>query len=127
MKTKIFILEDNIICNALYKKFFEKKGFDVESFTTLRTISKRLERVIPDVLIADYELPKGNCLSILVKYKHKISLMIGLTGHFDNDKIRKELYVAGCVDVKPKDSFRMVYNTIQHLTKNKRGRDTVWL
>lgn len=124
---KVYILQANAKECIKYKKFFESKGFEVSAFLTLKQLDKKLSEVIPDVLVADYELPSGTSLRLLNKYKFKISLIIGMTGHFDDPKVRKSLYKAGCVDVKPTIAVNMVCNSINMLLNNKRGRDTAWL
>ncbi len=64
MSVKIFLLEDDEDISFAVKKFLEKNGFEVKTFSKASELYKALESEVPDIFIIDIMLPESDGFSV---------------------------------------------------------------
>jgi len=69
VKRNLLVVDDDkTICFAL-KEYFEDKGFDVTTVPTLAQAQIAFRSRRPDVAVVDYELPDGDALQLLERFR----------------------------------------------------------
>ena len=109
----MFVLEPDINIRSRITRFFALKGFDVHSYEDEHLMDKGFEEFgTPDVLVTEYKLKKQTSLSIIDRLRMKIKVIVCVTSFFDNEEVRLNLYLHGCVDVKPEEQLTSLYNSV---------------
>ncbi|MGE0018322.1 MAG: response regulator [Draconibacterium sp.] len=106
----IFVVDDNKILNRVTTEHLKKNGyFNVRSFFSgeecLNSLKKRL---IPDIVVEDYNMTGMNGIDVLkaVKKKHPLTQFIFLTSN-DDIEIAVNTIKYGAFDYIVKDSMAM--------------------
>lgn len=69
MKTKIFLVDDDIVLCQEIQEFLEKKDFEVNIANTLQEVRTKIKTINPDILLQDLKLPDGSGLEMLKEAK----------------------------------------------------------
>lgn len=81
----ILLVEDDTTFSAILEGYLKKNGYQVESYFSVKTALKALEKGKYDLLLMDYRLGDGDCLEIMDNLQENgISIpAIVMTGHDD--------------------------------------------
>ncbi len=66
---KVLLVEDDVDVRLLFRDFLETKGFVVHEADSSRSAQRLFQVLRPDVTVADYELPDGNALELVRRFK----------------------------------------------------------
>ena len=80
---KIFVVDDNLFINELIKKTLEQGGYiNVQGYENGLLAYKAIEpgKIMPDLIITDYNMPEMDGLELLEKCAKKFSCIL-MTGN----------------------------------------------
>lgn len=88
-KRVVLIIDDEVGILNLLSRFLKRKGFDVHTAVNLLEGKSQLEKIDPDFLFLDVNLPDGNGLESLTQLKDSYpSLTVIMMSAFDHGKMR---------------------------------------
>jgi two-component system, repressor protein LuxO len=116
----VFLVEDSLTLAALYREYLRNEPYDLVHFSLGQPVLAELERVLPQVVLLDLELPDIPGMEILrhINERHLPCTVIVVTAHGSVD-IAVEAMRQGAFDflTKPFDSKRLcatVRNAAKH-------------
>src|SRR5450432_2381500 len=92
LKKKVLLIDDEDDFGLLLKTYFSKRGYDVFLSQTLEDGLQQIERIKPDVLILDDNLPDGRGwgkAEDLMKKNIQLQLILISAYHHDHSFIQK--------------------------------------
>lgn len=118
MKSKIFVLEDDLFYSKILKTRLEMNpDNEVELFTTGDDLIKRLH-TNPQIITIDFGIPNTNVTSLIKKIKseHPSIEMVVVSGQ-ENVKTAVDLLKLGVYDyiVKDEDTNSRLWQTVNHI------------
>ena len=87
MKKNLLLVDDDRVITLAIKAYFEAKGFDVTAVASVAEAQIAFRSRRPDVAVVDYQLPDGDALQLLERFKavDPNCPVIVLTGHASVD------------------------------------------
>jgi len=117
----LLMVEDSLSMAAVYKAYLKNTDYSVRIVTDLASARAEIERMRPDVLMLDVELPDGSGLDLLseVKQDNEETEIIVMTAHGSSDMAVKAIE-DGAFDflTKPFDAARLMV-TIDNARKHQ--------
>lgn len=95
---KIAIIEDDPVINQMYRMKFENDGFEVEVATNGRTGVALVEKMRPDVVLLDMQMPEMNgteALTEIRKHEWGKSLTVLVLTNLGEEEAPRELKSLG--------------------------------
>ncbi len=125
-KTRILLIEPDVILGKTYRDFFEKKGFEVDLCSDGQKAIDSIDKTIPDIIILELQLTAHNGYEFLYElrsYKEWFSIpviinsfMPKIRAKLDEDNLTN-LGVEGYL-YKPTTSLDKLYNFIENQVLN---------
>ena len=125
MNLRILILEDHTADSALMELELRQAAiaFDSKRMETLEALLQALHDWSPDVILADYSLPRFNAMKAIALVKQETPLIpvIVVTGTI-NEETAVECMKAGAVDYVLKDSLLRLGPSVQTAMEAKQAK-----
>lgn len=122
----LLMVEDSLSMAAVYKAYLKDTDYSVRIVTDLASARAEIERLCPDILMLDVELPDGSGLDLLAEVKQDTDKteVIVMTAHGSSDMAVKAID-DGAFDflTKPFDAARLMVtleNARKHQDLNRR-------
>jgi DNA-binding response OmpR family regulator len=91
-EVQVLLVEDDASLERSLKKYLEQAGYIYHSCSTAREALALAERLIPDIVIAEYHLPDANGSSLLKRLKRMVPEAAAiLLSEYDFDVVSKDL------------------------------------
>lgn len=119
-KIKLLMVEDNQSLAAIYASYVSSDGYDLCIVGSLEAAREEWQRVQPDVVLLDVELPDGNGLDLLrLRPEESREAEVIVMTAFGSSESAVDAIQLGAVDYlsKPFDADRLrvtLTNTLQH-------------
>lgn len=89
---QVLLVEDDASLKRSLEKYLERAGYIFHGCSTAREALALAERLIPDIVIAEYHLPDANGVSLLEKLKRMVPEVAAiLLSEYDFDAVSKDL------------------------------------
>ncbi len=123
MKKNLLIIDDDPTIRLTIRAYFERGHYQVHEAATCREAVESVRRGEPDVAIVDYQLPDGNALDLLSRWKSARSFpIIVLTAHGSIDlAVRSIKEGAENFFTKPLE-FEALGVVVERALENERNR-----
>jgi DNA-binding NtrC family response regulator len=69
MKKELLLVDDDAVISSAIQTYFEAKGYDVRTAATVAEAQIAFRSKRPDVAVVDYQLPDGDALQLLERFK----------------------------------------------------------
>jgi len=114
------ILDDNLD-DVLFMGKQLQEHYSILKFTDIQKFHDAMMTCRPDVLILDYRLYDDgeNCLKIISRYKHRIPVIMVVTGMYDDKQVILSCYKAGAMSVLDKNNPKEIKRQIAGLWRSR--------
>ena len=118
----IVVLEDEKDLNYALSILLESEGFRVYSFYTLKEFFQNIDKIEPDLILADITLPDGNFLSEMKKHKEKFEKykIIIMSSYTEIENIKKAFELGAEDFIKKPFDYEEVILRINKIFKPKK-------
>ncbi|MFD2034569.1 response regulator [Belliella marina] len=97
-KRSVLIIDDEVGILNMLSRYLKRKGFEVYTAVNLTDGKGQLQKITPDFLFLDINLPDGNGLDSLPKIKDRQPMLnIIMMSAFDYERIRFEAKSKGAL------------------------------
>ena len=107
MSTVALVVDDSMLIRYTVCRFLEERGFTVESATNGVEALQILERICPDLIVTDMQMPKmtGSDLITVLKEKAEtasipIIIVAGRASGFDEEEKRADFAIYKDIDLQ---------------------------
>ncbi len=123
MKKSLLVIDDDPTIRLTIRAYFERRHYQVREAATCREAVESVRRSEPDVAILDYQLPDGDALDLLSRWKPARSFpVIVLTAHGSIDlAVRSFKEGAENFFTKPLE-FEALGVVVERVLENERNR-----
>jgi DNA-binding NtrC family response regulator len=91
-EVQVLLVEDDASLKRSLENYLERAGYIFHGCSTAREALALAERLIPDIVIAEYHLPDANGVSLLDKLKRIVPEVAAiLLSEYDFDAVSKDL------------------------------------
>ncbi len=120
MSNLLFILEENTKLKSHLVSFFTQKKFDVHSFSTPQEVEEGSRKYgVPDVLLVDSDYETKLVMRLLDRMRMRVKVIVCVTNRFNDEDMRLNLYLHGCIDVKPRTQLAELYTSVMMALKDE--------
>jgi CheY-like chemotaxis protein len=107
MSAVALVVDDSMLIRYTVCRFLEERGFAVESATNGVEALQILERVRPELIVADMQMPKMNGSQLITELKKKpetsgipIIIVAGRASGFDEQENRADFAIYKDIDIE---------------------------
>ncbi|MFY9912981.1 MAG: response regulator [Candidatus Sulfotelmatobacter sp.] len=107
MSTVALVVDDSMLIRYTVCRFLEERGFTVESATNGVEALEMLERVRPDLIVTDMQMPKMTGKDLITVLKNKpetanipIIIVAGRASGFDEEEKRANFSIYKDIDLQ---------------------------
>ena len=107
MSTIALVVDDSMLIRYTVCRFLEERGFTVESATNGVEAVEILQRIHPDLIVTDMQMPKMNGSDLITVLKNKpetanipIIIVAGRASGFDEDEKRANFAIYKDIDLQ---------------------------
>ena len=107
MSAVALVVDDSMLIRYTVCRFLEGRGFEVESATNGVEALRILERVRPDLIFTDMQMPKMSGSELITALKNNpetasipIVIVAGLASGFDGDEKRANFAIYKNIDIE---------------------------
>jgi CheY-like chemotaxis protein len=107
MAAVALVVDDSMLIRYTVCRFLEERGFVVESATNGVEALQILERVRPDLIVTDMQMPKMTGTELITALKKKsdtasipIIIVAGRTSGFDEQETRADFAIYKDIDIE---------------------------
>jgi len=126
MSTVALVVDDSMLIRYTVCRFLEERGFTVESATNGVEALQALERIQPDLIVTDMQMPKMSGGELLTALKGKpetagipVIIVAGRGSGFDEKETRADFAIYKDIDIE--GQLAKALDTLKKKSSHKRA------